>query len=88
MIATFFGHPEIVKLLLENKAPVNAVNKAGRTPLDAASREWGPAIEGLYKYIASTLQLEIDLERVQASRPQIAELLKKHGAKLSSELSE
>ena len=86
MIATFFGHPEIVKLLLESDAPVNVVNKAGKTPLDAVTREWGPAVEGLYKYIASTLQLEIDLERVKASRLQIAVLLKKHGAKLSGEL--
>jgi peroxiredoxin len=87
-IAAFFGHAEIVKALLENGASVNATNKVGNTALNAVSRPWGPAVEGFYKLIASNLQLELDLDRIKASRPEVVELLKMHGAKLASELTD
>ena len=87
-VAAFFGHTEIVNALLEHGASVNATNKVGNTALNAVSRPWGPAVEGFYKLIASNLQLELDLERIKASRPEVVALLKKHGAKLASELSD
>lgn len=87
-VAAFFGHADIVKALLENGASVNATNKVGNTALNAVSRPWGPAVEGFYKFLASNLQLDLDLERIKASRPDVVALLKKHGAKLASELSD
>jgi hypothetical protein len=45
-------------------------------------------VEGFYKLIASNLQLELDLDRIKASRPEVVELLKMHGAKLASELTD
>ena len=85
-VAAFFGHTEIAKTLIENGALINAKNKAGNTALNAVSHPWGPAIEGFYKAVGSNLQLELDLERIKASRPKVFELLKKHGAKLAGEL--
>ena len=87
-VAAFFGYAEIVKALLENGAAVNVKNNVGNTALNAVSRPWGPDVEGFYKFVASNLQLELDLERIKASRPEVVELLKKHGAKLASELTD
>ncbi|KAL1123279.1 hypothetical protein AAG570_002365 [Ranatra chinensis] len=36
-LATYFGHKEVVELLLDNQADINAVNDAGDTPLHKAS---------------------------------------------------
>lgn len=87
-VAAFFGHAEIVKALLDNGADINAKNNVGNTALNAVSRPWGPAVEGFYKYIASNLQLELDLERIKESRPEVAKLLKDRGGKLASELTD
>ena len=38
-IAAYFGHVEIVKLLLERGANPNAKNNIGRTPLHYAAQE-------------------------------------------------
>lgn len=87
-VAAFFGHAEIVKALIENGVSINAKNKVGNTALNAVSRPWGPAVEGFYKIVGSNLQLELDLERIKASRAEIVALLKQHGARLASELSD
>lgn len=87
-VAAFFGHAEIAKALIENGALINAKNKVGNTALNAVSHAWGPAVEGFYKAVGSNLQLELDLERIKAARPKVVELLKKHGAKLASELAD
>ncbi len=88
LIAAFFGHREIVELLLDNDADINAKNKEGSTPLDIVSAAWGPGIEGVYKYLGGLLRLELNLKRIRDARPQIAELLTKHGAKRASELED
>ncbi len=82
-VASFFGYPEIVQALLEGGAEVNQRNSVGNTALNAVSRPWGPDVEGFYKFVGSNLQLQLDLDRIKASRPQVVELLKKHGAKLA-----
>lgn len=86
LIASFFGHRDIVKLLLDKGADVNAKNKDGRTPLDTVSGAWGPGIEGVYKYFAGILQMEIDLPRIRKARPEVAKLLRERGGKPASEL--
>lgn len=86
MTATFFGHPNTLKVLLEAGADPNIPGGTGATPLEAAAAPWGPEIEGIYQFLASALQMEIDMESIKSLRPEIAELLKKHGAKTSAEL--
>ena len=84
--AAFFCHTEIVKLLLGKGAVVNAKNIRGETPLDSVAGEWSQELEGIYKWIAELLNLQLDLERIKSVRPQIAELLRKHGGKTGSDL--
>jgi peroxiredoxin len=88
LIAAFFGHRDIVVQLLNKGADVNAKNKDGRTPLDTVSGAWGPGVEGVYKYFAGILQMELDLTRLKKARPEIAKLLREHGGKPASELAD
>jgi len=82
--AAFFCHTEIVKLLLGKDAVVDAKNIRGETPLDAVAGDWNQELEGIYKWIAELLQLQLDLERIKATRPKIAALLREHGEKVDS----
>ena len=86
LTAAFFCHSETVELLLESGADVNAKNNAGQTPLDTVSAEWGPEVEGIYTYFAETFQLQLDLEKIESTRPVVADILRKHGGKPGSEL--
>jgi len=83
-VAAFFGHPETVKLLLEKDAEVNAKNIRAETPLDTVAGEWSPELEGIYRYVAGLWQIQVDLGRIKAARPQIAALLRQLGGKTSS----
>jgi hypothetical protein len=81
LIAAFFCHTETVKLLLDKGADVNAKNIRGETVLDAVAGEWSQELEGIYRYIAGLLQIQVDLERIKAARPQVAAILRKSGGK-------
>jgi hypothetical protein len=43
-------------------------------------------LQGIVQFIAGLLQISVDLDAVQSGRPIVAKLLRKHGAKLASEL--
>lgn len=83
--AAFFCHTEIVKLVLSKGADVNAKNIRGDTPLDSVAGVWSQDLEGVYKWIAEILQLQLDLERIKAARPKIAALLRKSGGKTAGQ---
>ena len=76
--SVFFGHTEMVKLLLGNGADASALNGSWQTPLDMVAPPWSQELEGVYEYIGQTLRMELDLERIKAARPGIAELLREH----------
>lgn len=78
--AAFLCHPETVKLLLEKGADVTAKNNDGQTRLDIVQGEWSETVEGIYRTIGRILQIQLDLERIKAVRPQVAELLRKHAS--------
>jgi hypothetical protein len=84
--AAFFGHADTVKLLLEYGADVNAKNIRGETPLDTVADEWTDELQEFYRMIASTFQLELDLERIKAARPVVAKLLRENGGETRSTL--
>jgi len=86
--AAFFCHAEIVKLLLDKGAKVNAKNIRGETPLDAVAGSWSQELEGIYKWLAELWNLQLNLERIKASRPKVAALLRKSGGKAGGQLKE
>lgn len=85
LIAAFFCHTETVKLLLNKGADVNAKNIRSETPLDTVAAPWSQAVEEVYSYVGGLLQLQLDLERIKATRPKIAAILRKTGGKTGSE---
>ena len=68
--ATHKGHKEVVELLISKGSDVNAKNKDGDTPLDATQK-------ALFQF---------DTSKVEAAKKEIADLLRKHGAKTAKEL--
>ena len=68
--ATHKGHKEVVELLISKGSDVNAKNKDGDTPLDATQK-------ALFQF---------DTSKVKAAKKEIADLLRKHGAKTAAEL--
>jgi hypothetical protein len=73
--SAFFCRTETVKLLLNKGTDVNAKNIRAETPLDTVAAEWSQELEGLYKWIAELLQLQLDIERIKTTRPKIASML-------------
>ena len=77
MTAAVFCRTEIVQLLLENGADKTLTNNAGATPLIAVSVPFEnvkPIYEQLEKAL-SPLGLQLDYQRLEATRPKIAEML-------------
>jgi len=79
--AAFFCHTETVELLLAKGAEVNARNRRSETPLDTVAGPWSEGLGELYTAIAAAIKMELDLKRIQATRPKIAAILRKRGGK-------
>jgi hypothetical protein len=77
--AAFFCHVETVKLLVEQGADVNARNSQGQTALDIVTIEWSDGLSGIYSYYAGLLEVQLDIDRVKATRPEIAAILRQDG---------
>ena len=84
--AALLCHTEIVKLLLDKDAEVNAKGIQGLTPLDMVASPWGREWEGIYRNVGGNLQIQLDLERIKATRPQVAAILRRSGGKIGGGL--
>jgi ankyrin repeat protein len=76
--AAFFCREEIVEALLEKGADKSIRNKSGRTALETAELPFED-LKGAYDAIGAALRpvgLALDYDRIRASRPKIAEMLK------------
>jgi len=76
--AAFFARIEIVKALLAAGADRSIRNYAGSTALDAVSAPF-EEVRGIYDYLATVLGpygLELDYERIEATRPKVAQMLR------------
>ena len=76
-VAAFFCRTEIVNLLVDRGADKSIKNSYGSTPLEAVSGSW-EAVKPVYEHFVKTLEpmgVKLDLVRIEATRPKIAELL-------------
>jgi hypothetical protein len=76
--AAFFCRIEIVEALLAAGADTSIRNGAGATALDVVSAPFD-AVKGIYDMVGAALGpsgLELDYERLERTRPRIAELLR------------
>lgn len=78
--ASFLGKPRTVEVLIKNGADLNVQNSDGSTPLDSVSGDWNQEIAGITAFIASILDIKIDLEKVKDARPVVRDILEKAGA--------
>ncbi|KAA3661660.1 MAG: hypothetical protein DWQ10_04070 [Calditrichaeota bacterium] len=77
-IASFLCREKIVKMLLEHGADTNVKNSFGSTPLNGVEGEFAD-VKGVYDSLAKGLKplgLILDYERIEATRPKIAEMLR------------
>lgn len=78
LTAAFFCRTEIVNALLKGGADKSIRNNSGATAMDAVSASF-EEVKGFYEYIGNAmapLGLKLDYERLEATRPEIAKMLK------------
>ncbi|MEQ9230448.1 MAG: ankyrin repeat domain-containing protein [Cyclobacteriaceae bacterium] len=77
-VATFFCRTEIVKMLLAKGADKTLKNNYGSTPIEIVIAPWD-VMKPIYEMQQASLGgfgLELDLGRIEKTRPAIADLLK------------
>ena len=85
-MAAFFCRTDTMKLLLDKDAEVNAKSIRGETPLLIVASPWSQGLEGFYRELEGLLQIQLDLERIKATRPQVAAILRRSGGKTVGDL--
>lgn len=76
--AAFFAREEIVEALLAAGADRSIRNNSGSTALDAVTSPF-ESVRGIYEFVEGALApygLELDYDRIEATRPKIAEMLR------------
>ena len=80
-VAAFMCREDVVKFLLEKGASVETKNQRGETPIDVVRSEWSEGLGNFYSGIGQSSGFEVDLERMQKTRPLMVKLLEKHAKK-------
>ena len=77
--AALLCRTKIVEILLDNGADKNAKNNTGHKALDAVAGPFDD-VKGIYDYLQAMifgpLGVQLDYERIKATRPKIAEMLR------------
>lgn len=76
--AAFFCRTEILEMLLEAGADKSVKNNFGATALESTQAPF-EAVEGIYNMMAQQLKgmgLQLDMERIEKTRPQVVDMLK------------
>ncbi len=74
-VAALFGHPRAVGLLLNAGADSELRNNDGLTPADLVASPWSDELEGLYEFLGSVFQMELDFDRIRVARPVVHDML-------------
>ena len=75
-VASLFGHPQAVMLLLAGGAASDLRNNDGMTPLDLVSGPWSDELVGLYEFLGAVFQVDLDIERIRETRPEVNAILR------------
>ena len=75
-VAAFLCRTDIVKLLLENGSSAQTKNRRGESAVEVVSAPWSDELAGFYRGIGRGANLDLDLDRIERERPQIAKLLR------------
>jgi hypothetical protein len=76
-VAAFFCREKIVKALVDGGADMTIKNNYGSTPLETVTAPFA-TVKPVYEHFAKTLApmgIKLDLARLEAARPKIAEML-------------
>lgn len=73
--AAFFARPESVAVLLELGADEVALNGSDEIPADTVRAPWGDETIGVLNFIGMLIGAKVDIERVEAARPEVRALL-------------
>ncbi len=57
--------PDVLDLLLDAGADREVQNNDGLTPRDLVSDPWSDELEGLYEFLGSVFQMELDIDRIR-----------------------
>jgi len=76
-VASFFAHAKTVELLVKKGADINARGRRGETPLDTVAPPWSVQLEVLYRVVGGAARVKVDIARIKATRPKVAEILRK-----------
>jgi hypothetical protein len=80
-VSAFMCRAEIVQLLLDHGGSLDTKNHRGETPIDVVSSPWNQPLSDFYAGIGSAVGLNVNLERIERERPQIAQLLRDQAEK-------
>lgn len=77
-VAAFLCRTEIVQLLLDHGASVTKKNDRGESPIDTVSGQWNDGLARFYAGIGQAVGVEVDLDRIEQQRPEMARRLREH----------
>jgi hypothetical protein len=74
-VAALFGHPDAITALLTAGAATDIENHEGFTPLGLVRAPWSDEMYGLYAFLGTLFQMDLDIERIRKTRPAVRAVL-------------
>jgi hypothetical protein len=74
-VAAMFGHADLVRVLIAHDADLNLRNNDGASALHMVLALWSIEVEGMYGFLDSIFQMNLDMERLKEKRPQVRSML-------------
>ena len=77
-VAAFLCRTDIVKIYLQKGASVTTKNRRGESSMDVVSQPWNDGLRRFYKSLSEGSNLDLDIEKIKSTRPQILKILRSH----------
>ena len=78
-VASLFGHPRAVTALLAAGVAPDLRNNDGQTALALMADPWSAELDGLYEFLGVVFQMNLDIDRIRAVRPEVRTILQSAG---------